>query len=150
MFGKRIVFILVGALAVAACGGGTSPGTATAAPTSGPAATPAAGGGGMGDANLGTLNVDLGGAKYSNPIRACAFSGKDLGVIAYSDDLAKNAAALVMPGDSSAPSISGFIGGNPWVIPSDVKWTLNGKSGTFEGVDAASNKQVKGDFACTN
>ena len=150
MFGKRIALVLFAAVAVAGCGGGASPGAATAAPTSGPAATPAAAGGGMGDANLGTLNVDLGGAKYSYPIRACAFSGKDLGVIAYSDDLAKNAVALVMPGDSSAPSISGFIGGNPWVIPTDVKWTLNGKSGTFEGVDAASNKQVKGDFACTN
>jgi hypothetical protein len=150
MFGRRITLVLVAAVAVAACGGGASPEATTTPPTSGPAATPT-GGGGAGGANLGTLNVDLGGAKYSYPIRVCAFSGKDLGVIAYSDDLAQNAVALAIPGDSSAPSISGFIGGNPWAIPpTDPKWTLNGKSGTFEGVDGISNKQVKGDFACTN
>ena len=104
----------------------------------------------MGDANLGTPNVDVGGAKYSYPIRACAFSGSSLGVIAYSDALGQNDVALAMPSDSSSPSMSGHIGDNPWVIATDQKATLNGKSGTFEGVDAASNKQVKGDFACTN
>lgn len=160
MVRTRMTLALVAALALAACGGGGPPATGTPAPTTGASApatqAPDAGASapatvvpGAG-ASFGTLNVDIGGVKYSYPIRTCVFSGADLGVIAYTDALESNAVALVMPGDGSDPSVSGFIDGQPWVIATDPKGTLSGKSGTFSGIDAVSGKQVKGEFACTN
>ncbi len=148
MFGKRTALVLVAALAVTACGGGATPGAGTKAPaTQAPAG---GGGGGGGGANLGTLNVDVGGAKRSYPIQTCVDTDQGLAVVASLDSLDANGAALLMPHDSSAPSISGVIDGTPWVIAGNPKGTLNGKSGTFSGTDMASDKQVTGDFACTN
>jgi hypothetical protein len=149
MFGKRATLVLAAALAVTACGGGASPGTGTQPPASRAPTTAPAGGGG-GGATLGTLNVDVGGVKRTYAIQTCVDTDQGLAVVAALDSLDANGAALLMPHDSSAPSISGVIDGTPWVIAGNPKGTLNGKSGTFSGTDMASDKQVTGDFACTN
>jgi hypothetical protein len=154
MFGKRMTLVLVAALAAAACaptgGGGGHGGASPGAGTQPAPATQAPGGGGGGGASVGVLNLDFGGAKYSYPIVTCVDSAEGLAVIASSDSLQANGAALLMPHDSSTPSISGVVDGKPWVIGTEAKGTLNGKSGSFSGIDMASSAPIKGDFACTN
>ena len=176
MFGKRIICILVAALAVAACGGGTPPGAGTAvpaataatAPTAPTTATTAPGASvapaesvapaasvapavSVAPASAGSMTITLGSATKVYAITLCTTTNGTLWVQA-GDPATDGAGLTVNLGVDGKPivganaNISGTFAGQSWYGPPSATW--DGKQGTFSGTDSSSQQEVTGSFSC--